>query len=80
MDRSFRKEKDGVHITGFQSNYSNWENEGMVTSFFLCILREEVILITQKEVNIEHIQRRTKMLPFRFERNLGIHYIALYGA
>ena len=52
MDRSFRKEKDGVHITGFQSNYSNWENEGMVTSFFLCILREEVILITQKEVNI----------------------------
>ncbi len=35
MDRAFRKEKDRVHITGFQSNYSNWENEGMVTSFFL---------------------------------------------
>ena len=52
MDGSFRREKDVIHITGFQSNYSNWENEGMVTSFFLCILREEVILITQKEVNI----------------------------
>lgn len=52
MDRSFRKEKDGVHIIGFQSNYSNLGKRGHGNLVFsMHFGREEVILITQKGVD-----------------------------
>ena len=38
MDRLYRREKAGTHITGFLSNNSNRENEVLTASFFLCIL------------------------------------------
>ena len=74
-----------------QINFDNYENDFefifrnnkslMLPSFLAEFLSPDVSHLRLNDPTFyRYEERRTKMLPFRFERNLGIHYIALYGA